>query len=36
MCIKFYRSYHSIKKYGTAETEGIENGVSYVFPKIDG
>lgn len=36
MCIKFYRSYHSIKKYGSQETEGIENGVSYVFAKIDG
>lgn len=34
--IKFYRSYQSVKKYGTQETQGIEDGKSYVFPKIDG
>lgn len=34
--IKFFRKYQSIKKYGTDETEGIEMGASYVFPKIDG
>lgn len=34
--IKFYRAYQSIKKFGTAETEGIQDGKSYVFAKIDG
>ncbi len=34
--IKFYRAYQSLKKYGREETEGIELGKSYVFPKIDG
>jgi hypothetical protein len=28
--------YQHIEKYGTSETEGIENGTCYVFPKIDG
>lgn len=34
--IKFYRRYQSLKKYGTDDTEGIEIGKSYVYPKIDG
>lgn len=34
--IKFYRKYQSIKKLNSNETEGINEGVSYIFPKIDG
>lgn len=34
--IKFYRRYQSLKRFGTEETEGIEIGRAYVFPKIDG
>lgn len=34
--IKFYRRYQSLKKFGGQETDGIEMGKSYVFPKIDG
>ena len=28
--------YQHIERFGTTETEGIENGTCYVFPKIDG
>jgi len=28
--------YQHIERFGTQETEGIENGTCYVFPKIDG
>jgi len=28
--------YQHIEKFGTTETEGIENGTCYIFPKIDG
>lgn len=34
--IKFFRRYQSLKKFGFSETEGIEMGKTYVFPKIDG
>lgn len=35
MLMKFEK-YQHIEKWGTDETEGIENGICYVFPKIDG
>jgi len=28
--------YQHIERFGTSETNGIENGVCYIFPKIDG
>ena len=28
--------YQHVEKYGTAETEGIQHGMCYIFPKIDG
>lgn len=34
--IRFYRRYQSLKKFGMDDTDGIEMGRSYVFPKLDG
>lgn len=34
--IKFFRRYQSLKKIYTQETQGIEHGKCYIFPKIDG
>ena len=31
-----FRKYQHIERYGTVETEGINNGICYIFPKIDG
>lgn len=31
-----FKKYQHIEKIGTIETNGIENGMCYVFPKIDG
>lgn len=31
-----YKKYQHVERFGTIETEGIENGMCYVFPKIDG
>lgn len=31
-----YKSYQHIERWGTDETEGIEKGKCFVFPKIDG
>lgn len=31
-----FRKYQHIERFGTTEVEGIEFGVCYVFPKIDG
>lgn len=28
--------YQHVERFGTIETEGIENGMCYIFPKIDG
>ena len=33
---KMFIKYQHIEKFGTDETEGIEHGKTYVFPKIDG
>lgn len=31
-----FKKYQHVERFGTIETEGIENGMCYVFPKIDG
>jgi hypothetical protein len=31
-----FKKYQHIERFGTDETQGIELGISYVFPKIDG
>lgn len=31
-----FKKYQHIERLGTAETNGIENGMCYIFPKIDG
>ena len=31
-----FKKYMHIERFGTPETNGIENGMCYVFPKIDG
>ena len=31
-----FKKYQHVERFGTTETEGIENGLCYVFPKIDG
>lgn len=31
-----FKKYQHIERLGTPETQGIENGMCYVFPKIDG
>jgi len=31
-----FKKYMHIERFGTTETQGIENGMCYVFPKIDG
>lgn len=31
-----FLKYQHIERFGTTETQGIENGMCYVFPKIDG
>lgn len=31
-----FKKYQHIERYGTQETEGIDIGITYVFPKIDG
>lgn len=31
-----YKKYQHVERFGTIETGGIENGMCYVFPKIDG
>lgn len=31
-----FNKYQHIEKIGTIETQGIENGVCYIFPKLDG
>jgi hypothetical protein len=31
-----FRKYQHVERFGTTETNGIENGMCYVFPKIDG
>jgi len=31
-----FKKYQHIERYGTSEVEGIENGMCYIFPKLDG
>lgn len=31
-----FKKYQHVERFGTIETAGIENGMCYVFPKIDG
>ena len=31
-----FKKYQHVERFGTVETNGIENGMCYVFPKIDG
>jgi len=31
-----FEKYQHVERFGNTETEGIENGLCYVFPKIDG
>lgn len=31
-----FLKYQHVERFGTTETQGIENGMCYVFPKIDG
>lgn len=31
-----FKKYIHLEKYGTTETQGIELGTAYVFPKLDG
>lgn len=31
-----YKKYQHVERFGTVETEGIDKGMCYVFPKIDG
>lgn len=31
-----FRKYQHVERFGSEETEGINNGLCYVFPKIDG
>lgn len=31
-----FNKYQHLEKFGTIETEGIENGMCYIFPKLDG
>ena len=31
-----YNKYQHVKKFGTIETDGIEYGECFIFPKIDG
>ena len=31
-----FKKYMHIERFGTPETEGIDNGMCYIFPKIDG
>ena len=31
-----FLKYQHVERFATAETQGIENGMCYVFPKIDG
>jgi len=31
-----FRKYQHVERFGTTEVEGIEFGICYVFPKIDG
>ena len=31
-----FLKYQHVERFGTTETNGIENGMCYVFPKIDG
>lgn len=32
----YFRKYQHVERFGSEETEGINNGLCYVFPKIDG
>ena len=32
----YFRKYQHIERFGTMEVEGIELGLCYIFPKIDG
>ena len=34
--IKEFKAYPKLKRFGTEEVEGIENGICWIFPKIDG
>jgi len=31
-----FKKYQHVERFGTTETDGIENGLCYIFPKIDG
>ena len=31
-----FKKYQHVERFGTIETDGIDNGMCYVFPKIDG
>jgi len=31
-----FKKYQHIEKFGNDETDGIENGITYIFPKLDG
>jgi hypothetical protein len=31
-----FKKYQHVERMGTVETEGILNGLVYIFPKIDG
>lgn len=31
-----FTKYQHVERFGTTETSGIENGICYIFPKIDG
>lgn len=31
-----FRKYQHVERFGTVETENIQVGVCYIFPKIDG
>ena len=31
-----FKKYQHVERLGTSEVQGIENGMCYVFPKIDG